>query len=72
MAVMVWSNDMELVINFLWFNVYILPAWIAVIRGHLNQNPIAIINLLLGWTGILWIICLAWAFSSNTKALRYE
>ncbi|EGR2698560.1 superinfection immunity protein [Vibrio parahaemolyticus] len=43
--------------------LYLLPAWIAGARKHHNSTSIFIINLLLGWTAVVWIACLAWSFS---------
>lgn len=40
------------------------PTWIALLRGHPNWMPIAIINFFFSWTIIGWIVCLAWSFSS--------
>ena len=47
--------------------LYLLPAGIAMHRKHKNAVPIAIFNLLLGWSVIVWIICLASAFSANVE-----
>lgn len=46
---------------------YFLPAIIAVLRGHPQTGPIAIITIFLGWTGIGWIIALAWSASKTGK-----
>ena len=43
--------------------LYFLPSFIAGYRKHHNTTPIFILSLLLGWTGIVWIACLAWSFS---------
>ncbi|HHG3524070.1 MULTISPECIES: superinfection immunity protein [Vibrio] len=47
--------------------LYLLPAWIAGARKHHNSTSIFIINLLLGWTAVVWIACLAWSFSHIKK-----
>lgn len=39
----------------------LLPWAIAATRGHKDVVPIALINFLLCWTGVAWIICLIWA-----------
>ncbi len=44
---------------------YMLPWTIAEHRGKINSGSIAILNLLLGWTGIGWIIALVMACSNN-------
>ncbi|MBH9740396.1 superinfection immunity protein [Vibrio navarrensis] len=45
------------------FSLYLLPTWISAGRKHHNSTPIFIVNLLLGWTAVVWIACLAWSFS---------
>jgi predicted PurR-regulated permease PerM len=46
---------------------YLFPSIVARLRRHQNTNPILIVNLLLGWTVLGWIACLAWSASSNTQ-----
>ncbi len=43
--------------------LYPLPSWIAVMRGARNVGSIVVINLLLGWLFIPWVIALAMSFS---------
>src|SRR5579862_355858 len=43
--------------------LYFLPTIVANTRNHPNQMPIFIINLFLGWTFLIWVISLAWAFA---------
>ncbi len=45
--------------------IYMMPYMIACIRGLANQGMIFVANLLLGGTGIVWIICLIFAFSGD-------
>lgn len=40
---------------------YFLPAIIAMIRGHSNTTAIVVLDLFLGWTVIVWLVCLVWA-----------
>ncbi len=49
------------------FILYFVPTMVAISRKHKQQNPISIINFLLGWTIIGWIICLAWSVSDNKE-----
>lgn len=42
---------------------YLLPTFVAVIRGHGSWPAIAVLNILLGLTGICWIIALIWSFT---------
>ena len=41
--------------------LYFLPYFIAYSRKHLNREAVLVANLLLGWTGLGWVICLVWA-----------
>lgn len=41
--------------------LYFIPAWVAETRNHPNAGAIFAVNLLLGSTGVGWIISLIWA-----------
>jgi hypothetical protein len=43
------------------FLEYCLPGIVALLRHHHNTLAIALLNLLLGWTVLGWIIALVWA-----------
>jgi hypothetical protein len=47
--------------------VYMLPTIIASKRRHRNQNAIAILNILFGWTFVGWVIALVWSFIDTEK-----
>lgn len=47
---------------------FFLPSFIAMLRGHNNTFAIFLTNLLLGWSGIGWIVALIWSFTSIRKA----
>lgn len=49
---------------------YFLPGLVASMRGHSNQNMIAVLNLFLGWTVIGWFVLLILAFVGESKAQR--
>jgi hypothetical protein len=40
---------------------YFLPAIIAALNGNKNFGAIFVLNVLLGWTFIGWVISLVWA-----------
>jgi len=44
--------------------LYFLPWIIALIRGHHNAGAIFLLNVLLGWTFIGWIVAFIWSFTS--------
>jgi hypothetical protein len=43
--------------------LYLLPSYIAFRRKHKNLAPVMVFNILLGWTGIAWIVALIWSLS---------
>ena len=45
--------------------LYFLPTIIVVKRQTANVTPIVLVNLLLGWTVIGWIIALIWSLSAQ-------
>jgi len=47
--------------------VYLLPTIVASKRRHRNRKTILVINLLLGWTTIGWIVAMVWAFTSDVE-----
>lgn len=44
-----------------------IPAIIAMIRGHNNTLAIAAVVFFLGWTGIGWLVALVWSFTNDTR-----
>jgi hypothetical protein len=44
--------------------MYFLPAIIAGVRGHQSTAAIFVLNMLLGWTMIGWIVALIWSLSA--------
>ena len=50
--------------------VFFLPVLIALLRGHDNTFAIFLTNLLLGRTGIGWIIALIWSFTAIRRRVR--
>lgn len=45
--------------------IYLLPTISAFSRGHASRWGIFATNLLLGWSGILWIVALIWSLSNK-------
>jgi cytochrome b subunit of formate dehydrogenase len=45
--------------------IYLAPSGVAFARHHRQRAPILIVNICLGWTLIGWVICLAWAATSQ-------
>lgn len=44
---------------------YFVPTIIAIARGKSNAVSIFLLNLLLGWTFVGWVVSLVWACTSN-------
>jgi hypothetical protein len=53
------------------FIPYFLPSIIALIRRSNNAGGIFLLNLLLGWTFIGWIVSLVWAIASRNTNNTY-
>jgi len=47
--------------------IYFFPTMICLLRRHNNKISIFIVNILLGWTFIGWVVALVWSFTSNTE-----
>ena len=54
------------------FALYFLPTLIARLRGHRNWAGVAILNTLLGWTGLGWIASLIWSVARGGEYVRRE
>lgn len=50
---------------------YMLPWAVAALRGKSNHWAIFWINLLGGWTLILWVVALVMSFSSHRVLRRF-
>lgn len=50
--------------------LYFAPGIIATVRGRDGMNMIALLNLLLGWTVIGWVVLLVVAFTGRTQRDR--
>jgi hypothetical protein len=48
------------------FFIYFLPAFVAG-RNHKRSDSIFLLNLLLGWTFIGWVVALIWAFARDDE-----
>jgi len=47
------------------FVLYFLPAIVAFTRSKRDAVSILVLNLLLGWTAIGWVIALVWALRQD-------
>lgn len=51
---------------FLGLMLFFVPMFIACHRDHPNAVPITLINVLLGWTFLGWVIALVWACNATS------
>lgn len=56
---------MEFIVIILILAIYFLPSIIG--SKHRNSTSIFILNLLLGWTLLGWIVAIIWAVSNDKK-----
>ena len=52
---------LEFLLVVLIFAFYFLPTLIAFLRQHKNKLAIFLLNLLLGWTVLGWVVSLVWS-----------
>lgn len=43
----------------LWLLAYFIPTVVVLARRHRSPGPTIVVNTLLGWTGIGWVVALA-------------
>lgn len=48
--------------------LYLIPSMVAAMRGHRNGLAIGVLNILLGWTVLGWILALVWASTGNIES----
>lgn len=51
------------------FVLYFLPAIIAFARSKRDAGAILVLNFLLGWTAIGWVIALVWALKHDVPVV---
>ena len=57
---------------FVIFYIYFLPANIAYSKNHENKIAILVLNIILGYTGIAWLILFFWACSATNNYIKVE
>jgi hypothetical protein len=43
---------------------YLLPSFLAIVRGHQSRFEIVALDLLLGWTVLGWIFAFIWSLTA--------
>lgn len=57
----------HILITIITLAVFFLPTLIALVRDHHNKVAIIVTNLLLGWTGVVWLVALIWSFTNQKE-----
>jgi len=47
--------------------IYFIPSVVAYYRAHNNMVPIFVLNLLLGFTFVGWVLSLVWALTNDRR-----
>jgi len=47
--------------------IYLLPTIVAISRNHRNQAGIMLLNIIFGWTILVWFGSLIWSVSDNVN-----
>lgn len=50
--------------------LYLVPALVAAYRSHPNLTAIGVLNVLLGWTFVGWVVALVWASTAVDNKRR--
>ncbi len=50
--------------------LYFAPAILANWRKHPQRMPIAVLNTLLGWTLLGWVVALVWAYTAQATKIE--
>jgi len=61
------DNQYDLITIAGMLSIYLIPWVIAIARDHHNKTAIFMLNVLLGWTALGWIIALIWSFTHVVK-----
>lgn len=48
--------------------VYLIPTIIAFARGHASKWGIGVLNIVLGWSLIFWVVALIWSLSNKGQS----
>lgn len=45
--------------------VYLIPTIIAFTRSHASKWGIGVLNIVLGWSVVFWVVALIWSLSNK-------
>jgi hypothetical protein len=47
--------------------LYLAPTIVAQYRSHPQFAPILVVNVQTGWTGVGWVVAIAWALTTQPQ-----
>jgi hypothetical protein len=53
-------------------SIYLIPAIVAIRSNHPNKTAIVVLNILAGWTFIVWVVALVWALTKPVGSSFYQ
>lgn len=59
------DHSSALIVTILAF--YFVPTIVALLRLHRNATAIVVLNILLGWTLVGWVVALVWSMATTPK-----
>jgi len=62
-----YDNTVFVIILLLCLIIYMLPTLIAYARDIPSRQTVTVVNIILGWTLIGWLICFLWATLAETS-----
>ena len=70
--VYIWSQNVNpyllVLLGVIGFFIHFLPSLIAFNNRHKRGMAIFLLNVLFGWTGVVWIVLLIWALDNSEKS----
>ena len=48
--------------------IYLIPTIIAFSRGHASKWGIGVLNIILGWSLVFWVVALIWSLSNKGQS----
>jgi cytochrome c biogenesis protein CcdA len=49
--------------------IYFIPSIVAISRDHPSKGAVIILNILLGWTFIGWVVAIVWSFTNPNQVV---
>jgi hypothetical protein len=65
-----WINGISIIAGNIGFFLYMLPSVVGSCRAHHSQPAITMLNLLLDWTLLGWVLALVWACTATGQATQ--